>query len=411
MELQQIVALSLFAGVYLLFATRLVHRAVAASVGALFLMAWFGLASVVPSIFPDVLLTTSGLMILSGFVKRSGLASWLTLKTAKATHGRPTGILILTGLITFVCGGLLGPVAAVGLVLPVTLLLAVELGLPALPFVVTLSWTALLGGATLLTAHPGNLWVGSALDVDSAAWLVRMAPLSVSALAATLLTSVLVFRKALRVTNERRARILEYDEAKSLGDRPLLVKTLTVLGLVIAGMLVGPCFALSPVVVVLGGAVLLLLWDGPSSVDRSLGDLDGSTLLFYGGLFLVVGALAVSGISSAVVRVVSPQPWGLLWSSALAGVFVDHGAVSGALVPLMQAWAKAGNGGIWPFVALGSTLGAGVGVWGSASNAAALGLAGSGGRKTTWKAFSSYGLLFAFVNLTVVSLAGLFVLR
>jgi len=400
MEFQQFVALVVFLGVFVLFSTKLVHRAVATLLGAAILAIAQGPESFVSGMVPEVLLVTAGLMVLGGFMKRSGLAEWLALKAAHAGNGRPGRILVLTGLLSFLLGAFLGPVAAVVLVLPVSLLLAVELDVPALPFVVVLSWTSLLGGATTLTAQPSNLWVAAALGIDAITWVTRMVPFTVSALVLTLATGTLVFRKALRVTNERRARVLEYDASRSLEDRALLTRTLTVLIAVVVGLVAGPWVGLTPTVVVVGGVVVLWLWEGSKSVDRSLSEIDVATLLFYGGLFSVVGAWGASDLSRVMAASLPPNPWLALWGSATLGAFVDHGAVVGALVPTLTAWGSTGV--VWPFVVLGSSLGAGATVWGALSSATALGLVGPGKRPDLGR-FLKFGVLFLGLNLAVVS--------
>lgn len=394
MELQQVAALSLFLVVTILSSSRLVHRAAVSLVGALIAAAVWGFSSIAGTLFPEVLLVTAGLMVLTGFVKKSGIASWLALKAAKGGNGRPKRILVLTGVLTFLVGALLGPVAAVALVLPVALLLAVELDVSPLPFVVVLPWTALLGGATVLTAQPGNLWVAAALGLDGSSWAVQMVPYTAAALVATLATGVLVFGNRLRVTHERRARVLEFDEAQTLGDRPLLFKTLTVLTLVVLGLVLGPWINLAPSLVAVGGAVVLWLWDSPRSTERFLADIDGGSLLFLGGMMAVAGVLTVSGLLAGGLPVLD-SPVLVLWSAALLGAFVDHGVVAGTLAPVAMR--------LWPFLILGSSLGAGITVLGASSNAVAQGFTGQGPRRVTWQEFTRFGLLFASVNLVVVT--------
>ena len=399
MELSQIIALSIFVGVFILFSTRVIHRALATLLGALLLALWAGPKAVISAVIPEVLLVTAGVMILAGFVRRSGVAAWLALKTAKVGRGRPTRILVLSALLTFVLAALFGPAVAVVLVVPVALLLASELDVPALPFVVTLSWTSLLGGVTVLTATPGNLWLGMGLGIDGAAWLGRMAPYSLAGFVVTLVTSLVVFRTKLRVTNERRARVLEFDESRSLENRALLAKTLIVLALVMSGLVASHWTGWTPSLIIVGGAVVLMLWDDPRSIDRSVAEIDGGTLLFFGGLFAVVVALAVSGASLALAQRLPADPLLLLGGSALLGAFVDQGAVMGSLVPTLQHWSAQGATGAWTWVALGSTLGAGATLWGAASNATALSLSGQGSYKPTWREFTLYGLLFSTINL------------
>ena len=394
MELQQIAALAILLVVVVLSATPWVHRAAVALAGAVLLAA----AGLSVGLIPDVLLTAAGLMILSGYLKRSGLASWMALKAAKLGRGRPGPILILTALLSYLVSALLGPMAAVALVVPVVLLLASELDTPPLPFVVVLSWAALLGGATTLTSQAGNLWLGYMLDVDGAEWLFRLLPYTASAMAATLLTALVVFRRQLRVTNERRARVLEYDEAQSLSDRILLVKTICVLALVVVGLVLGPWLGVSTAVVVVGGAALLWLLDSPRS--NILGDLDGLTLLYFASFMLVAGAVVTSGLPSLTASVFPSHPLGILGITGLLGAFVDHGAVAGVTASFLQA---SGLRELWPFVILGTSLGAGTTIWGALSTGAALGLAGHGPRKTTWQEYTKYSLVFAAVNFVVLS--------
>jgi Na+/H+ antiporter NhaD/arsenite permease-like protein len=109
MELQQIVALTLVLVVYIVSASRVVHRAAAALLGALVAVAFWGLPSIVGTVVPEVFLVTAGLMVLTTYVRRAGIASWLALKAAKAGSGRPNRILVLTGLHTFFLGALLVP--------------------------------------------------------------------------------------------------------------------------------------------------------------------------------------------------------------------------------------------------------------------------------------------------------------
>lgn len=398
MEPQQIVSVVLLFFVYAVSATGWIHRAATALVGAIAVAALWGLPALARFVVPEVLLVTAGLMILAGFVRRSGIASWLALVAAKLGRGRPSRLLVLTGLLSWALGALLGPVAAVVLLVPVALLLAVELDVPALPFVVVLTWTALLGAATTLTALPGNLWLGAALGIDAAHWLLTLLPYTLSALVVTLVTATLVFGKRLRVTNERRARVLEYDERQSLSDRPLALKTLVVLGLVVCGLAAGPWLGLSPSVVTLGGAVLLWLWDSPRSTERFLSDLEGGSLLFLGGLMAVVGALVASGLVAGW-HLPEPHPFVTLVVSALASTVLDHNAVVGLALPFLAGW----QGSTWVFVALGTAIGAGTTILGSLAGTTALGLTGQGTRRVDWRQFSLYGALFASVNLATVA--------
>lgn len=395
MEAQQLFALTIFGVVYLLIASRWIHRALAATLGAVALALWVGVNPLLGAVVPEALVITAGLMVIAGAVRRSGIAAWAAIQAARLAGGRPGPLLVGMSLLTFVLGALLGPAPAVVLVVPVALLLAVELDVDSLPFVLVPSWAALLGSLSLVTAQPAWLWLASALGLSPAQWWLTLGPLAVVHLLVTLLVSVGLFGRRLRVTNERRARVLEYDATRSLGAPSDVVVALSVVVLVFVGLL-GAAFGLpvSPSAVVLVGATVVLLTGDRTSLDRPLGDLDGGLLVYYGGLMIVVAGLAVT-LGPLWLRLPLPPAPALLGLTVLAGGLMDHGAVVGALVP----WLKAANlphG--WVAVAVGTTLGGAATVWGSASVAAALALGGQGSRAPSWKRYTGYGLILAAVN-------------
>jgi Na+/H+ antiporter NhaD/arsenite permease-like protein len=394
MEVQQIVTLSVFAVMLILSAIRFVHPAAVALAAALGFAVWHGPTSALAGLRPDVLLTAGGVMVLAGYFKRSGLFAWLALKAARSANGRPRGILWRTGLLAYVAGALFGP-GAVALVLPVALLLAVELDVPSLPFVITLSWSSLLGSIAVLTATPGNLWTASVLGIDGWHWLIRMLPFSLAALIVTLAISMVAFRRSLRVTNERRARVLEYDESKALEDKTLTAKTATVLILVIIGLALQPVLQIEPDVIVLGGALLLALLAGRQSLPAALGEIDGAGLLWYGAALSVFGAVAASGVWS--IGSWHLPPMAILWGSAAAGTVLDPGTIAGSLAAALPAQQTS----LWPLVVAGASMGGGAAFW--SFRTAALKTAVSSNRGPGWMRFTLWGLLFAAVGLLVIS--------
>jgi Na+/H+ antiporter NhaD/arsenite permease-like protein len=411
LEFQQILAAAVFLAVYAAFATRLIHRALAALAGVVVLSFWAGPGPLVSAVVPEALLVTAGLMVVAGAIKRSGLAAWLALTAAKVGRGRPIPILVLTSLVSFLLGALVGPGAAL-LVAPVALLLAVELDVDSLPFLLGLSWSALWGSAVLWTSQPASLWIVSALGLAPGSWLTTVAPLVTAAWVATLGAEVLLFRRRLRVTNERRARVLEFDSARSLGDKGLVIRALTVSLLVAAGLVaVALGLPVAPSVIALAGATVLLIGEGRNGVDRALADLDLGLLVFYGGLFGVVAFLGASGLPSAVAGWVTPSGPALLAAAAVLSAFVDHGAVLGALVPVLASWGAAGAGSLWVYAVLGTTLGAGITVWGSVTGAAALSLAGQGKHTPPVGQYTLYSLVLGAISFVVVAGLGFVILR
>jgi len=407
-DLLHIVSLVVFVGVYTLLSARFVHRAVAVLAGAGVLALALGVGPVLDAVLLEVLLVTAGLMVIGGALRRSGIAAWLALNAAKVAGGRPGPLLVLASLVTFVLGALIGP-QAVLLVVPVVLVLAVELDVDALPFLVVLTWAGILGSATLVTAQPTSLWLASALGVSAAQWAVALAPVTAAGLVVSLLVAWPLFRGRLRVTNERRARVLEYDASKTVANGPLVTKTVTVTLVVALGFVAGGLGAPVPAsVVALLGATLLMLLEGKDGFERVMGDLDPGVLFYYAGLF-AVATLGTAGLTAVLV----PGEWVpggplVLGFSAVLATLVDHGAVLGALLPFLQIW-EATTPGLWVWAAVGTTLGSAVTVWGSTVVASAVGLASQGRGAPRWKDYTLASLAFGVVNLVLIT--GFLVLR
>lgn len=399
MDLLNGIALVTFVLVYALVIAKVVHRALATAVGAAALALVFGTQRVLDSVLLEVLLVAGGLMVVGGALRRSGIAAWLALNAAKLARGRPGPILVLSAVVTFVLGALVGPFAVL-LVVPVVLVMAVELDVDALPFVVVLTWAGVLGASSLATAQPGNLWLAVALGIEPARWFQTVAPLSSLALVITILVSFPLFHSRLRVTNERRARVLEYDASKTLANRPLVNKTAGASLLVAIGFLAGGLGVPIPgaVVAVLGATVLMLL-EGRDGFEKGMADLDAGVLGFFGGLF-VVASLGTAGVFSFLAP---PSPGGpvLFGLSAVLSAFLDQGAVLGALVPFLRSWAPMSSD-LWVWAVVGATVGSAVTVWGSTVVSTAVGLASQGRGTPRWKDYTLYSLVLAMVNLGVL---------
>lgn len=406
MNLQQSLALILFLAVYLTSAARWVHKGVAALAGAVAVAALVGPRSALSAVAIDAVLVLVGLMVVAGSVKRSGLAEWLALVSAKMVHGNPTGVLVCASLLTFLWSAFLGPVAAIVLVLPVILLIAVELDVPALPFVTTLSWASLWGGTALATAQPANLWLAQQLGLSLGSWIEWSLPMALLGLVITLATAWMGFRTKLRVTHERKARILEYDAGQTLGNGIAVFKSLTVLVLVIVGLgAVAAGLPLSPSVVALAGATILMLWEGKEGWARALEAVDPVPAVTIGGLSIVVVAFAASGLPLTWTSTIPASGPLVLGIGALGALAMDHQAVLGALGPFLQGWHLFPH--LWVWALAGTTLGAGVSVWSSTALVSSHSLAGHGPLAPKTTEIVVWGAIFAVANGVIMTILGL----
>jgi len=124
----------------------------------------------------DVIFTLAGMMLLVNVLSGTGIFQFIAIKSAKIAKGSPVRTMILLVVATAVLSAFLDNVTTVLLIAPVTLLVATELGVPAMPFLMTETMASNIGGTATLIGDPPNLIIGSVARLDFAAFMVNLAP-------------------------------------------------------------------------------------------------------------------------------------------------------------------------------------------------------------------------------------------
>jgi len=415
MNYHLIAALLIFGGVYIAISTELINKTSAALLGAM-LVVVLGILdqqSAFIAVDWNVIFLLIGMMILTGVAKRTGLFQWIAIKAAKLARGEPMAILLLLSLVTAVVSAFLDNVTTVLIIVPIAILIAVELGTSPVPFVIALAMASNIGGTATMIGDPPNIMIGSASGLGFLDFIVKLTPGVLVVLAAFIGFAALVFRGKFKVTAERKARIMEFDETKAIEDKPLLVKTLAVLALVIAGFLLHGAFELEPSTIALGGAALLLVITRFEDVEGVLAELEWSTVLFFFGLFIIVAGIVEVGVMSAISQKVLGATEGhvrlttfvILWASGILSAVVDNIPFVATMIPLIQDLGAAMGAKavepLWWALSLGACLGGNGTLIGASANVVSVGISGKSGHPVSFWEFTKYGALFTVVALLI----------
>jgi Na+/H+ antiporter NhaD/arsenite permease-like protein len=133
------------------------------------------------------------------------------------------------------------------------------------------------------------------------------------------------------VSNQLKARIMDFDEKRSIHNKLALVKALIVLGLVITGFLLHGYFKLEPATVGLIGASTLMIITNRKTVEEFFHEVEWETIFFFIGLFIIVGGLVHLGIIEKMARGIMSLTKGnipltsvmIIWISGLFSAFLD----------------------------------------------------------------------------------------
>jgi Na+/H+ antiporter NhaD/arsenite permease-like protein len=413
------VAVGLFVGVYILIATERVHRVAAALGGAALVLA-FGIIRSEEAFYSretgidwDVILLLLGMMLVVGVVRRTGVFEYLAIRSAKAARGRPYRVLVLLVLVTAGASALLDNVTTVLLVAPVTLLVCDRLGLPPMPFLVAEALASNIGGTATLVGDPPNIIIASRSGLTFTDFLVHLLPIVVVVLAGFLLLARFLFRSALIGDPARASALMALDERDAITDHRLLRRSSVVLAAILVGFLLQRQTGIAPsVVAIVGAGVLILL--SPLRPHDLVEDVEWETLLFFMGLFVLVGALVHVGALQALADTVagatggSVAPTLLLVLVASAGIsaVVDNipyvAAMSPVVASLVTTYPPLGqDGALWWALALGADLGGNATLVGASANVVIAGIAARNGLHISFAAWLRYGVPTAVMSIAI----------
>ena len=359
----------------------------------------------------NVIFLLIGMMVIVGITKRSGLFQYLAIKSAKMANGDPVKILVIFSILTAVMSAFLDNVTTVLILTPVMILIAVELGISPLPFVISSAIASNIGGTATLIGDPPNIMIGSASGLGFIEFIINLGPIVIFLMVIHSFVILIFFKKKLVVSMERRARIMEFDENESLTDKTLLIKSLSVLALVIIGFLIHDAVDLEAATIALGGAALLMLLVGGEEVDDFFHEVEWGTIFFFIGLFIMVGGLVELGVINFLATEYLKMTKGsllitsesIIWVSGVLSAFLDNIPYVATMIPLVQDLGQNMQGvsiePVWWSLAIGSCLGGNGTLIGASANVVSAGISGKNGFKISFLEFTKYSSIITVITL------------
>jgi Na+/H+ antiporter NhaD/arsenite permease-like protein len=413
MELTSIAVISavVFAAVYALIIWDKFDRALVAGAGAV-LMIVFGALSqedAFAAIDWNTIGLLAGMMVIVLVAKRSGIFEYLAVATVKIAKARPVLILLLLSIITGLLSAVLDSVTTILLILPVTLSVTRDLKSNPIPFIISEIFVSNIGGTATMVGNPPNIILGSAAGLSFMDFLQNAASIALPLLLVVSVLLAFIYRKQMHADPQARAKVLAVDEKSCIKDKKLLIKSVVVLCAVIAGLALHSVIHLESATIALVGAVALLLLRGKQP-QKILHEIEWKTILFFAGLFIMVGGLQATGVigllAQTTVNLTHGDPaltvMAILWVSALASAFIDNIPFVATMIPLvksMGALTGMALGPVWWALALGACLGGNGTIIGASANVVAIGMAEEHGVKITFKKY--FKVAFPLMLLTV----------
>jgi Na+/H+ antiporter NhaD/arsenite permease-like protein len=409
------IAATVFVAAYVLIALERIDRTLIALLAGLLLVV-LGVIDqhdAFAAIDLNVILLLAGMMVMASIISKTGLFEWLALYSLRITHGRPLPLLLILCAVTAALSAFLDNVTTVVLLVPVTLSVTRRLDVSPLPYLISQILASNIGGTATLIGDPPNILIGSAAGLNFNDFLVNLAPVTIVIFVVFIGLMALFFRRGLKVPTERREQALEATADTAITNRPLLIKSLIVLGLTLIGFLAHQALGLEAATIALLGATVLMLI---ASVDphEALGEVEWKTLFFFVGLFVLVEAVIevgiVDGVGEWLVGVVGDDVGvasvAMLWVSAGASAIIDNIPYTASAIPLVRHLVESGLPAdpLWWSLALGACLGGNLTIVGASANVVVATTAARAGHPIGFWRFLRYGAVVTFVSLAIATI-------
>jgi len=364
----------------------------------------------------DVIFLLLGMMIIVSVLRQTGVFEYVAIWAAKRAKGSPLRIMILLVLVTAVASALLDNVTTVLLIAPVTLLVCDRLEISPTSFLMAEVFSSNIGGAATLVGDPPNIIIASRAGLSFNAFLVHLAPIVVIVTAALIIMLPRLFPGSFTVDPDRVADVMALEEREAIRDRGLLIKCGLVLTAVFAAFMGHSALHLEPSVVALLGAGVLIVISGLERSDY-LSGVEWETLLFFAGLFVMVGALVDTGAIATLAKAAADltggnavlTTMGILGVSAPVSGIIDNIPYVATMTPIVAELSTTlpndlHPDALWWALALGADFGGNLTAVGASANVVMLGIARRAGNPITFWEFTRKGIVVTAVSVACAAL-------
>jgi Na+/H+ antiporter NhaD/arsenite permease-like protein len=358
-----------------------------------------------------------GMMILVAILAPTGFFQYLAIKAGQLSRGNPWRLLLLLGGGTALVSLFFNNVTTVVLVGPITILITELLGINPIPILMAqalLSDTADVGTSV---GDPASVLVASASGYSFTDFLTHSMPIVAVAALITLLMLRLLFAKELAAGPDKPELVQTLDADEALVDRKSVGRVLIVLAVAVVLFILQRPLHISSEMIALSAAAVALVWVRPN-IREVLERVDWPVLLFFMGLFVMVGGLEAAGVFEPIAEALAPightNPRLLgvviIWVVAGLSALVDNVPVTIAMISLLSGLAVAGVNvsALWWAVVFGAGFGGNATKIGSGANILIVSLSEQTSAPISARLWSRRGLPVAIATCIVGSV--LFVL-
>ena len=289
----------------------------------------------------------AGMMILVEGMGNAGFFRWLCMRLAKAVHYKTVAIFITFMVMSSILAMFIDSITVILFLAAVTVELAQLLKFNPVPMILSEIFCANLGGAATMCGDPPNIIIGTSLGYSFGDFISNTGLIVICALVLTVIYFFLVFHKQLRSDGTVDTSAFP-DPKTAIRDKKSFTISCIIFALAVVLLVTHAQTGLTVATIGLGIAILTLVTSGKEAVEL-MKKVDYKTLLFFVGLFVVVGGLEQTGVLEVIAGLIAKVSGGniklmiaiIIWGSAIASAFVDNIPFAATMIPVIKSLAVA----------------------------------------------------------------------
>lgn len=336
-----------------------------------------------------------GMMVMVEGMAKAGFFRWLCLRLAKLVNYRPTPLFITFMIMSAVLAMFIDSITVILFMAAVSVELCKLLKIDPVPMILTEIFCANLGGSATMCGDPPNVIIGTSLHYSFADFITNTGVIALVGLIVVIIYYYLVYGKELKAETEAgvdTSHVIDPREAiSSMSD---FIKACAIFLLAVVLLITHSRTGLTVAFIGTFVAAVTLLCYRRYWAELLI-EIDYKTLLFFVGLFIVVGGLEQTGILEVIAEFIGKVSGGnlrlmvaiIIWVSAVASAFVDNIPFSATMIPIIRSLAVTQGVNLntlaWA-LSMGTDVGGSATPIGASANVVGMSVADKNGYKIGW---------------------------
>ena len=340
----------------------------------------------------------AGMMVMVEGMASAGFFRWLCMRLAKLVNYRITPLFITFMVMSAVLAMFIDSITVILFLAAVTVELAQLLKFNPIPMILSEIFCATLGGSATMCGDPPNIIIGTSLGFSFGDFITNTGLIAGIALIFTVVFFYLTFRKDLKRDSSRTVDVSHLPVPESaIKDKKSFAISTVIFAAAIVMLVTHAQTGLTVALIGTFIAIVTLIAAGKNAVSL-IKKVDYKTLLFFIGLFVVVGGLEETGILEIVASFIGRISGGsvmlmlaiIIWISAIASAFIDNIPFAATMIPVIKSL-SASMGMDLPVLAwalaLGTDIGGSATPIGASANVVGTSVAAKEGYPIGWGAY------------------------